>query len=84
MGLIREWGLFKELNDKDIYYSFSSLLPHIFSDSTCDFTSQTRKFHRVLTLTILKLTSKDFKLNIFKIFGNFLNSICVWGLIERA
>ena len=28
-GLIREGGLFKQLDEKDIYDSFISLLPHI-------------------------------------------------------
>ena len=28
-GLIREGGLFKKLDEEDIYDSFTSLLPHI-------------------------------------------------------
>ena len=28
-GLLREWGLFRKLDEKDIYDSFISLLPHI-------------------------------------------------------
>ena len=59
-GLIRKGGLFKKLDEEDIYDSFISLFNSYFADSRCSFTSQIHKFDRFLSQTISKLTCKGF------------------------
>ena len=58
-GLL-EMGLFKMLDEEDIYDSFISLFNSYFVDSRCNFTSQTHKFDRLLSKTISKLTCIGF------------------------
>ena len=58
-GPTTEWGLFKKLDEKDIYDRFISLLPHILRIQDAIFMSQIHKFDRFLSQTISKLTCND-------------------------
>ena len=79
-ALIREGSLFKTSKYKDVYDSFSILLPYILRVQ--HETSRVRYINSTLPppQTLLKVTCKFFQRNIQKIVGNFRNLIEVGGV----
>ena len=70
-GLNREGGLFTKSSDKDIFGSFSVLLPHILRNQHTILRLKYINSTQSLSQTILKLTCKAVQLNKLVIFGKF-------------